>query len=147
MPEKNKHVVFKKIEDGYILVSEDGSTIAVGLPEEVETLTAGEGKGKLALTGPSGEVKGERYRKVTYRWEFLSTTPISQEKAVGMVESVKESTGTLITSGHVNVPKFDIKTLMSIDFSHKHCPKCEHINPPSINRCEKCNAILPEAHG
>ena len=61
---KKKETTFRKVEDGMIYQTENGETIAFGLPREIETKTVGEGKGGLGVKGLSGEVAGERYKRV-----------------------------------------------------------------------------------
>ena len=123
---KKKKTTFIKIEDGMIYQTENGEVLAVGVPKEVETLTAGEGKGGLSIKGVTGEVKGERYRRVAYDWHF--SVPLEAEEVGEWADAVSDASGACVDSVQTSVP------YQSFNF----CPNCSHSISTSAKYCEKC---------
>jgi len=129
-----KQTTFKKVENGMIFQTEDGETIAVGLPSEVEELTAGEGKAGVSLKGLGGEVKGERYRRTKYDWYFLSQRPIPPNEMEDLSKTIMNASGTIPSSLAVSVP-------VQVPF-RKVCPECRTLNPSNARFCFRCDSVF-----
>ena len=114
-----------------IYQTENGETIAFGLPREIETKTVGEGKGGLGVKGLSGEVAGERYKRVAMDWHFVG--PPSTPGEVGeWADSVAEASGACVDSVQTSIP------YQTLNF----CPNCNHSNPISARYCNDCGQEL-----
>ena len=129
--EKKKKTTFRKIEDGMIYQTEDGETIAYGLPSEIETRTVGEGKGGLGIKGVVGEVAGERYKRVAMDWHFVGR-PLTPEEVTDYSDAVTDISGTISCNVHTSVP------YQSFNF----CPKCGHSTSTSAKYCNQCGQEL-----
>lgn len=127
---KKKKTTFRKIEDGMIYQTENGEALAVGVPREVETLTAGEGKGGVSIKGVKGEVKGERYRRVLYDWHF--SAPLIAEEVSEWADAVTDASGTCVDSVQTSIP------FQTLNF----CPNCNHSNSISAKYCNECGQEL-----
>ena len=113
-----------------IYQTENGEALAVGVPKEIETLTAGEGKGGLSIKGVTGEVMGERYRRVVYDWHF--SMPLKEEELGDWADAVAEASGACVDSVQTSIP------FQTFNF----CPKCRHSNPNSARYCNRCGQEL-----
>ncbi len=110
-----------------IYQTENGETLAFGLPSEIETKTVGEGKGGLGIKGVVGEVAGERYKKVIMDWHFVGRQLTSGE-VTDYSDAVTETSGTDICYAHTSIPH------QSFNF----CQNCGHSNSTSARYCEQC---------
>ena len=137
--EKKKKIVFRKIEEGMVLESEDGEALAFGLPSEVELMTSGEGKGGVTWKGIGGEVKGEKYSKVKYDWTVIQKTEkkITKEQINDFKESITTGSGTVAI------------TMATAQYTEqiKFCEKCNTTNPQEAKYCLNCGSKISYLRG
>ena len=139
MSEEKKKATFRKIEDGMVFESEDGKTLAIGLPEEVEKLKSGEGKAGISMKLIGGEAKGESYSRVKYNWHIL---PTKEEKLTKtQIENISGSIA--IASGTVPVGYSTYIPYMEYRF----CEKCNTNNPKEAKYCLNCGSTLSYLRG
>lgn len=131
---KKKKTTFRKKEDGLVLESDDGKTLAVGLPIEVERVKSGEGKAGIFKTGIGGEAKGESYLHVKYKWHLLPTE--KEELTEKQIENISADIAT--TSGTVPVGY----TTYELSREYKVCDKCGTSNPVKARYCLNCGSLF-----
>jgi hypothetical protein len=127
---ENQKSTFRKVEDGMILESEDGKTYAYGFPVVVEKMTGAEGKGGVSIKGIGGEVKGQHYSKVEYKWQIVSGSPLPQEEMSKLKDNIATTSGTVVVS---------MSNASLIDAM----PKCRKCGTPLLIigegfKCQKC---------
>ena len=115
---QEKKATFRKVEDGMILLGDDGKTYAFGLPEVVEKMTAGEGKAGVSILGIGGKVTGQQYSKVKYNWHIVSGSPLPYTEMEKLRDKITTTSGTIVAS---------LSNASSVD---------------SMPKCEKCGAPL-----
>ncbi len=123
--DEEKKPKVEKVEQ--VITYRIGNILATGFPTEVETLTAGGGKVEVKLRGVQGEISGEKYSKVKYKWIYYGGK-MSPEEVHQVTEVVTNASGTIASS-------VEVSTAYE---SFQLCDNCQGANPISAKYCNHC---------